>query len=189
MLQLKANPTPTFSATTGQELLDDGDWSQPWTAVYCKPRQEKALAWDLRRLGVSYFLPMVLRETSSGGRRRRNLYPLFASYLFMAAGEQERLAGLRTDRIVKFVEVAPGEQARFCAELVSLETVLRFNPKSVELHPRLAPGTSVRVISGPMKDVRGVVIESLPSRKLWLGITALGIGATIEIPADLVVAD
>jgi transcription antitermination factor NusG len=189
MLKLKANPTSTFSAVTGGESLDARDWSQPWAAAYCKPRQEKALAWDLRRLGVSYFLPMVLRETSSGGRRRRNMYPLFASYLFLAAGEQERLAAQRTDRVVKIVEVASGKQPTFRDELASLETVLRADPKSVKLHPSLAPGTWVRVISGPMKDVRGVVIEALPSRKLWLGITALGVGATVEIPADLVVAD
>jgi transcription antitermination factor NusG len=189
MLQLKANPAPTYSAVTGNESLEMRDWSQPWAAAYCKPRQEKALAWDLRRLGVSYFLPMVLRETSSGGRRRRNMYPLFASYLFMAAGDQERLAALRTDRIVKFVEVASGAQSKFREELASLEMALRVDPKSVELHPRLARGTWVRVVSGPMKDVRGVVIEALPSRKLWIGITALGVGATVEIPADFVVAD
>jgi transcription antitermination factor NusG len=189
MLQLKANPTPTFSAITGADRLNERDWSQQWTAAYCKPRQEKALAWELRRLNVSYFLPMVMRETSSGGRRRRNLYPLFASYLFMSGGEQDRLSALRTDRLVKFIEVAAGEQTRFREELASLEAVLRMDPKSVELHPRLVPGAWVRVISGPMKNVRGVVIETLSTRKLWLGITTLGVGATVEIPADFVVVD
>lgn len=189
MLPLKSNPAPTYSAASGGEALQEGDWAQPWTAAYCKPRQEKALAWDLRKLGVSYFLPMVLRETSSGGRRRKNLYPLFPSYIFMAAGEQERLAGLRTDRIVRFVEATPAAQPQFREELQSLETVLRVDPKSVELYPRLVPGAWVRVVSGPMKNVRGVVIEALPNCKLWLGITTLGVGATVEIPADFVVPD
>jgi transcription antitermination factor NusG len=189
MLGLKANPPIAFSAAAIADRLDARDWALPWTAAYCKPRQEKALAWELRKLGVSYFLPMVLRETSSGGRRRKNLYPLFASYLFMAAGEHDRLAALRTQRVVKFIEVDHAEQTQFCEELASLETVLRLDPASVELHPRLVKGARVRVVAGPMKNVRGIVIEALPNRKLWMGITTLGVGATVEIPADLVIAD
>jgi transcription antitermination factor NusG len=189
VLQLKANPAIAYSAMTGAEQLEAVDWTVPWVVAYSKPRQEKALAWDLRKLGVTYFLPMVERETSSGGRRRRNLYPLFASYLFMTSAEGDRLAALRTDRLVKFIEVPAGQQARLAEELSSLETVLRFAPATIELHPRLVPGAWVRVTSGPMKNVRGVVVEALPNRKLWLGITALGVGATVEIPADLVIAD
>jgi hypothetical protein len=93
MIRLQDNPPmawPTPSATA--EVKAD------WTVVYCKPRQEKALGRDLCRRQVNYFLPMVLRETSSGGRRRRNLYPLFPSYLFFAGDEMDRLAVLKTER-------------------------------------------------------------------------------------------
>ena len=92
-----------------------------WTAVYCKPRQEKALANDLVRKEIAYFLPMVLRETTSGGRRRRNLYPLFPSYLFFAGGEAERLAVLKTDRTVRLIEIGDAEQPRFRQEIAALE--------------------------------------------------------------------
>jgi transcription antitermination factor NusG len=160
----------------------------PWRVAYCKPRQEKALATDLRRREIPYFLPMVQRETSSGGRRRQNLYPLFPSYLFFASDERERLAALRTDRIVQVIEVNEAEQSRFRQEIASLEIALQHFPDSIELYPRLVPGARVRITSGPMRDIEGIVLQAQNKRKLWLGVSVLGVGATVEIHADLVEA-
>jgi transcription antitermination factor NusG len=160
--------------------------TSPWTVAYCKPRQEKALAWDLCRKEITYFLPMVYRETSSGGRRRRNLYPLFPSYLFFVDGEAERLSVLKTERVVRLIEVSEPEQPQFRREISSLDTVIRECPASLELYPRLVPGARVRIKSGPLRNVEGVVLQADNKKKLWLGISALGVGATVEIHADLV---
>ena len=186
MLNLDKNPPIVYSAAQGAGVLDESDWAQPWTVAHCKPRQETALAWDLRQRGTSYFLPMVLRETSSGGRRRKNLYPLFASYLFLPAGEADRLAALKTNRVVRLIAVKDAQQASFKREIQSLETALRSYPDSLELHPRLAVGARVLVKSGPLKGIEGVVLQTGPKHKLWLGVSALGVGATVEIHPDLV---
>jgi transcription antitermination factor NusG len=186
MLQLTQNPAIAYSALAREELLTERDWSQPWTVAYCKPRQEKALAGELRTLGHSYFLPMVLRVTTSGGRRRRNLYPLFASYIFLPSDEAARLAALRTERVVRFVEVDDAQQPTFRCEIAALEAALRTCPETVELYQSLAVGTRVRVKSGALKNVEGVVLQHEQRHKLWLGVTALGVGATVEIHPDLV---
>jgi transcription antitermination factor NusG len=186
MINLDKNPPIVYSAATRGHILEDSDWAQPWTVAHCKPRQEKALAWDLHKRGTSYFLPMVLRETSSGGRRRKNLYPLFASYLFLPAGEADRLAALKTNRVVRLIAVNDAQQPSFKREIQSLETALRNCPDSLELYPRLAVGTRVLVKSGPLKGIEGVVLQTGQKRKLWLGVSALGVGATVEIHPDLV---
>jgi transcription antitermination factor NusG len=184
MFSLTQNPPMTWPAT-----VPVTDVKLSWTVAYCKPRQEKALGWDLCRRDVTYFLPMVIRETSSGGRRRRNLYPLFPSYLFIAGDEADRLAALRTDRIVKFIEINATEQTNFRREISFLETALHNRPESLEMYPRLVPGTWVRIKAGPMKGVEGVVVHSHNKRKLILGVSVLGVGATVEIHADLVEAN
>jgi transcription antitermination factor NusG len=181
MLRLQDNPPMIWPPSTAV-----GDIDAPWSVAYCKPRQEKALAVDLCQRNVPYFLPMVKRETSSGGRRRVNLYPLFPSYLFFAGQERERLAALRTDRIVHIVDVSLAQQRTFRQEIASLEIALRHSPDSIELYPRVVPGAHVRITSGPMKDVEGVVLQAQNKRKLWLGVSVLGVGATVEIHADLV---
>jgi transcription antitermination factor NusG len=56
------------------------------------------------------------------------------------------------------------------------------------LYPRLVPGALVRITAGPMKDVEGVILQAQNKRKLWLGVSVLGVGATVEIHADLVEA-
>ena len=154
--------------------------------AYCKPRQEKALAWDMVRKEVPYFLPMVMRETSSGGRRRRNMYPLFSSYLFFAGGEQERLAVLKTDRTVRLIDISEAEQPRFRREIAALGTAVEHCPRSLELYPRLVPGALVRITAGPMKNVEGVVLQADNKRKIWLGVSVLGVVGTGEIHAGLV---
>lgn len=184
MLKLASNPPMKFPAE-----IAPAEVTGEWMVAYCKPRQEKALAWDLVRKQVTYFLPMVLRETSSGGRRRRNMYPLFPSYLFFAGGEAERLAVLKTDRTVRLIEISDAEQPRFQREIAALETAVEHCPQSLELYPRLVPGALVRIAAGPMKNVEGVVLQADNKRKIWLGVSVLGVGATVEIHADLVVAE
>jgi|SRR4051812_48912103 transcriptional antiterminator RfaH len=184
MLRLKDNPPivwPPSAKLTQVEM--------PWHVAYCKPRQEKALANDLRAHDVTYFLPMIRRETSSGGRRRQNLYPLFSSYLFFAGDEVARIAALRTDRIVRLIDIREAEQARFRQEIAALEIALQCSPSALELYPRLVAGARVRITSGPMRDVEGVLLQVQNKRKLWLAVSVLGVGATVEIHADLVQAD
>jgi transcription antitermination factor NusG len=183
MLRLQDNPPMVWPTQAALHGIEDG-----WMVAYCKPRQEKALAWDLCRREVPYFLPMVLRETSSGGRRRRNLYPLFPSYLFFAGDEAARLSVLKTERIVRLIQISDAELPRFRRELISLETALAESPNSIELYPRLVTGAMVRITAGPMKNVEGVVLQAENKRKLWLGVSVLGVGATVEIHADFVEA-
>jgi transcription antitermination factor NusG len=181
MLALRENPPTTWPGDLALSEL-----SADWTVAYCKPRQEKCLAWDLCRKQIPYFLPMVYRETSSGGRRRRNLYPLFPSYLFFVSGDAERLSVLKTERVVRLIEISEAEQSRFRREIASLDTAIRECPSSIELYPRLVPGAWVRIKAGPLRNVEGTIIQSENKKKLLLGISALGVGATVEIHADLV---
>jgi transcription antitermination factor NusG len=184
MLALQKNPPTTWPID-----LRPAEIASEWSVAYCKPRQEKALAWDLCRREITYFLPMVYRQTTSGGRRRRNLYPLFPSYLFFVGGHAERLSVLKTERVVRLVEIREATQVLFRREIAALHTVIQECPHALELYPRLVPGARVRIKAGALKDVEGVIIQSDNKKKLWLGISTLGVGATVEIHADFVDVD
>lgn len=179
-MRLQDNPSMTLPGL-GSLLDVPGDW----TVAYCKPRQEKALAWDLTRAEVPYFLPMLLRETYSGSRRRRNLYAMFKSYVFFAGEDRERLLASKTNRTVGFVEIEPAAQDAFRREINSLEIALRAAPKDLELYPQLVTGKRVAVIGGPMKGAEGVILNAENPARLWVGVTMMGAGARLELHADL----
>lgn len=184
MIRLQDNPPVCWP----ESLLSAGDGvaACAWSIAYCKPRQEKALAWDLVEREAPYFLPMVVRQTSSGGRRRSNYYPLFASYLFFPQDPRVREVVLRTNRVLHVIDPAAVLQPTLHQELAALAAAVRTRPERVELHPRLVPGAKVQIKSGPLKGLQGVILNCQNMRKLWLGVSVLGAGATVEIPADLV---
>jgi hypothetical protein len=176
MLKLSENPpirTPGVDCVSG---LD-----QPWWVAHTRTRQEKALAWDLCRRGVGYFLPMVERETFSGGRRRQNLYPLFTSYLFFNGDGHVRRDVLATNRVANVLPVRARDE--FVEEIAALEQAL-LTGASLQLHPRLTHGTRCRVVKGPMRGVEGTILEDADATRLVLHVSLLGQGASLEISAD-----
>lgn len=181
MLRFQDNP-PVLSpadAFTGAQ-------SNPWVAAYCRPRQEKALAWDLKAKTIPYFLPMVSRVTSSGGKRRRNLYPLFPSYLFLCGGEESQLAALRTGRVVQIIRPQPNESDQLQQELHALHLAIEQFPDALQVQKQFVCGSPVRIKSGPMAGIEGVITKSGSKSTLYIGVSCLGVGATVAIHPDLV---
>ncbi len=81
-----------------------------WMAVYTKARQEKALARDLLRQEIPFYLPVVKRTSLYRGRRRARYLPLFSGYLFLYGSEAERIASLATNHISRVLVVPDAEE-------------------------------------------------------------------------------
>src|SRR5262245_26067973 len=85
-----------------ENLLDDmalADESRRWWAAYTLPRQEKSLARQLNAMQVPFYLPLVEQVRLVGGRRQKSFLPVFSSYVFMFADDEERVGALGTNRI------------------------------------------------------------------------------------------
>jgi transcriptional antiterminator RfaH len=189
LLKLADNPPITPVATEGRSVFAGVDIDGGcWAALYTKPRQEKALAADLFKLGVDYFLPLVKRVTVSGGRKRTGLYPLFPSYLFASMADATRLTVLKTERIVQTVAPEPALAGRFIDELRAIETAVLNYPDRIELQPRVVDGARVRITGGAMRGTEGMVVKSDNRTKIWLQVTTLGTGVLVEIESDLLEA-
>jgi len=178
MLSLSENPsiiTPEVSSLT--ELR--GTW---WIA-YTRPRFEKAFAWDLYNHGIGYFLPMYEKVIFSGGRNRHLMLPLFKSYVFFCGTEQDRYMAMRTNRLCHTLDVA--DQDRLVEELSGIEAAL-FSQSVVDTYPNLPVGRRCRVVSGPMRNIEGTVVERNCARaRMVIEVTILTQGALVEIDADL----
>lgn len=157
-----------------------------WWVVHTKARNEKALAWDLDREGIGYFLPLVKVKRRYGGRTFDLRLPLFPSYVFMCGGEDERYSTLMTHRAAHVIQVV--DQERIKQELRQIYMVVE-SEEPVDLYPGIRRGRRCRVVGGSLAGLEGVVLRR-GSCRVYVGIDALGQSAELEIdPALLEVID
>lgn len=158
-----------------------------WWVAHTKPRQEKALAEDLRSLGLPSYLPLYERVTRSrrSGRMSRSWIPVFSSYVFLVASPEDRQRVLRTQRVAQLLVVP--DQSRLVTELTQIQRVLS-NPVEFRIHRGLKIGAWARVIRGPLLGTEGVVQKRLSRMRLVLNVEMLGQCISVEVLEDMLEA-
>jgi transcriptional antiterminator RfaH len=174
VLQLEPNLYP-------DNLLDEmnGKWAgRDWWVMYTKPRQAKALARDLCRRKIPFYLPLVRDNLTYGRRRVKSYSPLFGDYVFLFGSQEERVDSLATNRIARVLPV--GDPQQFQCELRDLHELIN-SDMSLTLENRLPKGRRVRVSIGPLAGVEGTVLERRGGCRLVVSVDFLQRGASVEI--------
>ncbi len=160
-----------------EELLPKPPERQ-WWALHTKPRQEKCLARELFVQCIPYYLPLVKCTNCYHGRRVSSYKPLFTSYLFLFGTEQERVEALKTNRVVQNLRVHDHEL--LVRNLKHLKQLIRSGaPLTVE--NRLTSGNRVRIKSGSMAGLEGVVLKRHGETRLLVSVDFLQKGASVAI--------
>jgi transcriptional antiterminator RfaH len=163
-------------SVSNSRAWDDVD--RQWWAVYTKSRQEKALARQLVGHRVPFYLPLIPKDSIIRGRRVRSLLPLFSGYLFLYGSEQERVTTLTTNRISRILPVL--DQDRLRRELVYVHTLIGSNAP-LSLETRLMAGDRVRISTGSLRGLEGVVVKRHGKIRLLVAVTYLQQGVSVEI--------
>jgi transcriptional antiterminator RfaH len=149
-----------------------------WWVLYTKARQEKAVARDLLRYDIPFYLPLVTKTMLYRQRRIVASAPLFSGYVFLYGSERERHRALTTNRLSRILAVAdPDELWRDLRQLKRL--IAAGAPLTLE--SRLAPGSRVRVRRGPLVDLEGTVLSRRGQTRLVICVNFLQQGASVEI--------
>jgi transcriptional antiterminator RfaH len=159
------------------------DFTGLWWVAHTRSRNEKALAHDLIRKGISYFLPMSWKVRRRRGRTIRSLLPVFSGYLFFCGNENQRIESLRTNRVANLIEVK--DQQRLLGELLQIEQALRAGAPLTP-HRYIKAGQHCRVTAGPLADLQGIVVKTKNITRLVLQIDMLGQAASVEIDTDMI---
>lgn len=178
MLKVDENPPITWP-----DEKSISDFTGVWWVVHTKSRNEKALAHDLIRKDINYFLPMSWKVHRRRGRKIRSLLPLFGGYLFFCGQENQRIELLRTNRVANLIEVK--DQETLLEELVQIERALRAGAPLVP-YKYIKAGERCRVIAGPLADLYGVVVKTRNVMRLVLQVDILGQATSVEIDADMI---
>jgi len=153
-----------------------------WWLVHTKSRNEKALAADLDRRQIDYFLPLVRPSQRSGGHAASIEIPLFPGYLCLRGGDEQRYLTLTTHRAAAVFDVF--DQERLAAELATLHRALT-SLESIDLYPGIRKGRRCLIRSGHLRGVEGVVIRRRGLCRVFLAIGILGQSAELEIDPAL----
>lgn len=149
-----------------------------WWAVYTKSRQEKAFARQLVGQEVPFYLPLIPKDNIIRGRRVRSHVPLFTGYVFLFGTDNERITALTTNRVSRILPVCDEEQLR--QDLAQVKLLIE-QDAPLALERRLVPGDLVRVKTGLLRGLEGVVIRRHGKQRLLVAVNYLQQGVSVEI--------
>jgi len=161
------------------------DISGAWCAIYTRHQHEKAIAQILSAKGLEVFLPLYNSTRRWKDRTMHLSLPLFPCYLFLRGMKERRLEVVTTPGIVSILSIN-GEVATIAeSEIESVRRVVEWGNR-VEPHPFLRCGDRVRVISGPLQGLEGILVRKKNLCRLVLSVEILERSAAVEVDVSAV---
>jgi len=149
-----------------------------WFVIYTKSRQEKKVALELEKMGITVYCPMINQIRQWSDRKKKIEVPLISSYVFVQLKERDRETVFEVSGIVRYVywlekpAIVRDEEIAVMKAWLSAQTV----EAKVE---GLRRGDRMKVSSGVFEGKEGFVEEISKNRVLLL-LPDLGMKITIN---------
>ena len=154
-----------------------------WFALYTKPRNEFKAAVQIGKCGIHYFLPAIIRIKQWSDRKKKITEPLLRGYIFIYAGEKERIISLEQQAVVRCI-FDSGRPAKIPQwQIDNLKTMLNSNSE-LFIKEGLIPGTQVRIKDGPFDGVIGIVKNSESGKTIAVSIDLLNRSIIAHLPKE-----
>jgi len=159
-----------------------GAESPAWFALYTRHQHEKAVAQSLANKGIEVFLPLYNSARRWKDRVKQLSLPLFPNYVFVFAPLDCRGAVVRTPGVYDFVRQG-GWPAPISAGEISAVRQAVEKGLSVEPHPFLKTGDRIRLRSGPLEGIEGILIRKKNFYRLVVSVLLLERSVAVEADA------
>ncbi|MGB8065796.1 MAG: UpxY family transcription antiterminator [Candidatus Sulfotelmatobacter sp.] len=145
-----------------------------WYALLTRARHERAVAHRLQECGISTFLPLITQIHHWSDRKKVVELPLFDCYLFARLGSSrdERLRVARQDGVLSLVG-ARGEGTAVPDDQIETVRIVLQQQLSCSAHPFLKIGQRVRICSGALSGVEGILSSRNGDRSLVVSLDAI----------------
>ena len=161
-------------------ITDFMEQTPSWFALYTRHRHEKSVAQWITGKGIEVFLPLY-KAAHRWKDRMKDLYlPLFPNYVFVQAGPNQRGAILSTPGVYDFVRLGGLAAPIPNDEIESIRQVVEHS-LDAEPHPFLKSGDRVRVKSGPLAGLEGILIRKKNFYRLVLSVELLVKSISVEV--------
>jgi transcription antitermination factor NusG len=147
-----------------------GAYVEPnWYVAYTRANHEKRVAKQLEGRTVDYFLPFYKSARRWKDRRVQLELPLFPGYVFVRLPLRDRLRVLEVPGVVRLVGFDGHPAVLSEQEIEALRESLARELK-VRPHPYLTVGRRVRIKSGPLSGLKGILVRKKGSFQVIVSI-------------------
>jgi transcription antitermination factor NusG len=157
----------------------------PWFALQVRTRHESGVANYLQGQGYESFLPLYKCRKRWSDRVKEVQTPLFPGYLFCRFDPQDRLPVMKTPGVMQIVGVnrlpVPVDEV----EISAIQTLVASGIPN-QPWPFLQVGERVRIESGSLCGLEGILMDFKGSHRLVLSITLLQRSVSVEIDCAFV---
>jgi len=175
---------PVMSAITPVFFPSESSSPSEWFAIYVMTRHEKRITEHLRIRQIEYFLPLypARRQWKDGSKVTVQL-PLFPNYLFVRTLRNQRGRVLEVPGVLSAV----GKRESSVISDIYIDSLRQaVGSGKVEPHPYLATGVLVRVRSGILAGLQGIVLRQKSNCRVVLSLELIMRSVAVEVNlADL----
>jgi len=166
---------------TGREALLLSEYVHPhWYAAYTCSNQERRVTEHLAQRSVEHFLPLYESVRRWKDRRKTLQQPLFPGYVFVRLALRDRLRILEVPNVVRLVGFGGHPAALPENEIEALRLSAAAHLRA-EPHPYLTAGRRVRIRSGPLEGVEGILVRKKNAVRVVLSLDLIARAAAVEV--------
>jgi transcription antitermination factor NusG len=181
MPEIAQHDTVLPSGESGGDCTPDNQLAQKWFAVYTSPRHEKRVSHYMDLREIEHYLPLyqTKRKWNNGLNVTLDL-PLFPGYLFIHIGQSERVRVLQVPGVLSILGGTGGHPASMPeAEINALRSGLPL--RNAEPHPLLIVGQRVRIRSGALAGMEGLMVRRKNSLRVVLTMELIQRSVAVEV--------
>jgi transcription termination/antitermination protein NusG len=157
-----------------------GTESGNWYALYTYPRHEKLVAKQIERHQISCFLPLYRSVRRWKDRRKELELALFPGYVFVHIALRDRLQVLQVPGAVRLVSFNGQPAALPEVEIERLRN-RQSSVGAMQPHPYLCAGRRVRVRSGPLEGLEGIIRRSKDKCRVIFSLDLIKRSVAVEV--------
>lgn len=158
-----------------------------WRALYVASRSEKRVLESLRSSGVEAYVPIVRTMRQWSDRKKMVDLPLLNGYVFIRVSESEHDRVVQTRGVVSFVRSEGRIATVRDEEITRLKQLveLGYQMDVLAIDRQIRTGERVKVSSGILKGLEGVVAEDRDQRHLLVLLESIGQCVRVRLPKDI----
>lgn len=172
-------------ATAEIKFLNHAARDSSWYALYTRHQHEKTVARVLQSKGFGVFLPLYTSARRWKDRTKQLSFPLFPCYVFLQGEAHRRVEVLGTPGVYSLVGTE-GRPAPISETEIEAVRQMVESKAHVEPHPYLHCGDWIRVRSGPLEGIEGILVRKKNLFRLVVSVELLQKSVAVEVDASTV---